>query len=252
MPNYRTEGIIIKKKDFGEADKLLTLYSKENGKMKALAPGARKIASRKGASTDLFSHGIFYLAEGRNFEIITEIETLNLYAQIRDDLKKSAYAFYIAEIIDHFAPEGNSNYPLYRLFLETLSLLARAKRKHELWIRAFEVKSTTILGFGPELYQCAECRRAIVLDKFFEAAKGGLVCAQCLDSGILLEEHILELLRDLARQNWGELARLRYEEDHLLEAEKILSIFLSEVLETKLSSEDFLDKVEEIVAKEGF
>src|SRR4030042_3980966 len=146
MPTYREEGIVVRKKDFGEADKILNIYTRDRGRITAFAPGARRITSRKASATELFTHGIYFLSEGKNMDTITESEVLNSFYPLRDDLQKAALAFYLAELLAFLLPEGQPNYPIYRLFLESVSLLSRAKRRHELWIRFSKSRAFPPLG----------------------------------------------------------------------------------------------------------
>ncbi|MEX0887798.1 MAG: DNA repair protein RecO, partial [Patescibacteria group bacterium] len=207
MPTYREEGIIIRKKDYGEADKILTIYTRDRGRVTAFAPGARRITSRKASSTELFTHGIYFLSQGKEMDTITESEVLNSFYPIRDDLTKASLAFYLAEVLGYLVTENQPNYPVYRLFLESISLLSRAKRRHELWIRAFEIKALSQLGFGPELFQCARCTNPLSAEKYFQAGHGGMVCRECFEDGMLLTEDQLLFVRDLHRLNWNELSR---------------------------------------------
>jgi len=240
MPTFREEGIVIRKRDYGETDKILTIYTRDRGRITAFAPGARKVTSRKTSATELFTHGIYFLAKGQSIDVITEWEVLNSFYQLRDDLNKAALSFYMAELLNAFAQDGQPNYPMYRLFLESVSLLARAKRNHELWVRAFEVKSLSQQGFGPELYQCAVCASPLSAEKYFQPGSGGTVCQDCLEEGLLLSEGQLLFLRDLARLNWNELSRLRYEDYHLTDSEKIVGHYLEDVLERELEAADFV------------
>lgn len=243
MPTYREEGIVIRKKDFGEADKILTIYTRGRGRITAFAPGARKVTSRKTSATELFTHGIYFLSRGKNMDVITEWEILNSFYQLRDDLNKAALSFYMGELLNSFLVDGEPHYPMYRLFLESMSLLARAKEKHELWVRAFEIKSLAQQGFGPELFQCASCAKPLSAEKYFQVSSGGTVCRGCFEDGLLLTEEQLLFIRNLSRLNWNELSRLRFEDRHLINSEKILAHYLRGVLEKELESATFVKKV---------
>lgn len=245
MPTYKDEGIVIRKQKYSEADKILTIYTREHGRVTAIAKGARKVTSRKNSSTELFIQAVYQLARGRSMDIVVESQTLNSFIPLREDLQKAALAFYLTELLNAFSRGGEANYPLYRLFLETMSLLSRAKKKQNLWVRAFEAKSLNQLGFGPELYQCAHCCSPLSAEKYFEPEHGGTVCRDCFGDGILLSESQLLFLRDLQRCNWSELSRLRFREQDLVDSEEVLRRYLTHVLETDLTSVDFVKKVEE-------
>ena len=240
MPTFREEGVVVRKRDYGEADKILTIYTRDRGRITVFAPGARKVTSRKTSATELFTHGIYFLAKGKNIDVLTEWEILNSFYQLRDDLNKAALSFYLAELLNAFVTDGQPNYPMYRLFLESMSLLARAKENRELWVRAFEVKSLVQQGFGPELFQCASCARPLSAEKYFQVGSGGTVCRDCFEDGLMLTEDQLRFIRNLARLNWNELSRLRYEEHHLEDSEEIVSHYLRGVLERELEAADFV------------
>ncbi len=245
MSTYRDEGIVIRKKNFSEADKILTIYTRDHGRVTAIAKGARRVTSRKVSTSELFVHSVYQFAKGRDMDIIVESQTLNPFTPLREDLQKAALAFYLTELMGCFTHDAHANYPLYRLFLETMSILSRAKKKHDLWVRAFEAKVLNHAGFGPELYQCACCCSPLSAEKYFEAKHGGTVCRDCFSDGLLLRESLLFFMRDLQRLNWNELSRLRFEEQDLADAEGVLRHYLAEVLGNDLLSTNFVEKVKE-------
>ena len=91
---YRTEAIVLKRTDFGEADRLLTLFSKDLGKISAIAKGARKPQSRKTGHVELFMRSKFFIAKGRNLDIITQAEMVDPHAPLREDLLRVSLASY--------------------------------------------------------------------------------------------------------------------------------------------------------------
>ena len=97
---YRTEAVVIRRSDFGEADRLLTLFSADRGKTRAIAKGARKPQSRKTGHVELFMRSKFLIAEGRDLDIVTQAEMVEAYAPLRDDLVRATYASYAVELLD--------------------------------------------------------------------------------------------------------------------------------------------------------
>ncbi|MCK5922153.1 MAG: DNA repair protein RecO, partial [Methylococcales bacterium] len=112
---YRTEAIILSRRNLGEADRLLTLYTREFGKKQALAKGARKPQSRKTGHVELFMRTNFLIAKGRTFDIITQAELVETYAALRTDLIRTTYASYAVELLDRFTPEEDKHVSLYEL-----------------------------------------------------------------------------------------------------------------------------------------
>ncbi|HUS59874.1 MAG TPA: DNA repair protein RecO [Nevskiaceae bacterium] len=144
--SYKTEGVILKRINFGEADKILTIYSKHYGKIKALAKGVRKITSRKGGNVELFNQVIIFLARGRNLDILTEVQVLNSFKEWRKNLSKVGTAYYFCELVDKLTPEGQPNQAVFRLLKDSLNKIGQEKRLG--LTRAFEEKLLEELGFG--------------------------------------------------------------------------------------------------------
>jgi DNA repair protein RecO (recombination protein O) len=173
---YRTEAIVLKRTDFGEADRLLTLYTPGLGKLRAIAKGIRRPTSRKSGHLELFTHSQLLIAKGRNLDIITQAETITAFKPLRHDLLRLTYAYYVAELVDRFAEEGVDNRPLYDLLLATLGRLAEDPDP-VLATRFFEVRMLGLMGYQPQLFHCVECRAPLTPeDQYFDAEAGGVLC----------------------------------------------------------------------------
>jgi DNA repair protein RecO (recombination protein O) len=149
MPSYKTEGVILKRSNFGEADRILTIYTKHYGKIQAIAKGVRKITSRKGGNLELFNHCVLFLAKGRNLDIITEAQVVNSFSRLGDDLEKAATAFYLVELVDQLTADGQINRQVFDLLvggLTQISADANADERGES-VGQFEVNLLRLLGF---------------------------------------------------------------------------------------------------------
>lgn len=144
--SYKTEGIIIKRINFGEADKLLTLFSKHFGKIRLIAKGVRKIKSRKSGNIELFFQISLMAARGRSIDIITEVQPINTFKNFRKNLKKTSMAYYFCELVDRLTAEGQANKKVYDLLQSHLTNLNLAKNLPN--IRDFEENLLINLGFG--------------------------------------------------------------------------------------------------------
>jgi len=143
---YKTEGIILKRKNFGEADKILTIFSKHYGKIKVIAKGIRKITSKKAGILELFNHCKLVLAKGKDLDIITEAQVINSFSSWRKNLNKVGTAWYFCELVDKLIAEGQANKDLFELlknYLENLS-----QKDNPQFIRSFEEHLLNQLGFG--------------------------------------------------------------------------------------------------------
>ncbi len=97
---YRSEAIVLRRSNFGEADRLLTLYSREYGKIRAIAKGARKPQTRKSGHVELFMRTNFLFAKGKNIDVITQAEVIETYSEFLQDIVRTTYASYAVELLD--------------------------------------------------------------------------------------------------------------------------------------------------------
>ena len=114
----KVEAVIISHKDFGEADRLIRLFSLEHGKLSAIAKGARKIKSRKAAHIEPFTHTALVLAKGQTFWIITQAEAKASYPGMRADLRKTAKAAYVLELADQLSAEEQPEPAIFHLITD--------------------------------------------------------------------------------------------------------------------------------------
>jgi len=163
---YKTEGIILKRTNYGEADRILTIFTKHYGKIRVMAKGVRKLSSRKAGSLELFNQSLLFLVKGKNMDLITEAEVVNLFKNWRKDLNKVALAYYFCELVDKLTPDNQPHPLVFELlrqsFLKRGFLPAsparfaarRAGGPASRLVREFEEKLLNELGFGvPEVLQ---------------------------------------------------------------------------------------------------
>lgn len=146
MLGFKTEGIILKRRDLGEADRILTVFSLHRGKISVLAKGVRRITSRRAGNVELLNRVQMYLHPGKNFLILTEATALDTFPKLKDDLTLSTYAFHILELTDKLTAENQENRILYEHLVNVLQRLSRNPR--QILVRAYEAKILTNLGFS--------------------------------------------------------------------------------------------------------
>jgi DNA repair protein RecO (recombination protein O) len=244
---YRTEAVVLRRSDFGEADRFLTLYTPLLGKVRVLAKGVRKIASRKAGHLELFMRSQLLLARGRDLDIITQAEAIDTYRPLREDLIRATYASYTVELLDRFVEEENENRPLYDLFIATLARLAQAKDL-ALVVRYYELHLLSLVGYQPQLFRCAECGSALEAeDQFFSAALGGVLCPTCGPNhraesvaSTPLTLAALKVLRFAQTHPFGEVANLQLRPALHAELERTMQQYITYLLERNLKSVEFL------------
>ncbi len=120
---FKTEAVILSRKNFGEADKILTVLTKHYGKLRVRAPGIRRITSRKAPHLELFNLATLFLVQGKNMEIVTEAQTANCFLRLKKDLPKVGLAYYFCELVDRLCPERQENREIYDLLTKNLENL---------------------------------------------------------------------------------------------------------------------------------
>ena len=251
MPNaprsFRLEAVVLRHADWGEADRLLTLYTRERGKVRAIAKGARKIKSRKAGHLEPFTRVNLQLARGRDLLIVTQAETIDAYQPLREDLVKTGYASYLIELLDRFTYEEESeNYSIFCLLTETFSRIA-FEADPWLAIRYYEVRLLDHLGFRPQLFECANCREEIrAVDQFFSAAQGGVLCPRCganLPGVWDVSMEALKYLRHFQRSSYVEAQRARPSPQVRNEVEMLMQRYFTYLLERELNTPGFIKQV---------
>lgn len=242
----RTEAIIIKRRDHGEADRLLTLYTRDFGKLQALAKGARKPQSRKTGHVELFMRTHFLIAHGRTFDVITQAELVEPYAALREDLVRTTYAAYLTELLDKFTPPDDKNVSLYELLSRALGWLSESDNLL-LAARYYELRLLSLTGFQPQLFQCVASGEAIVEeDQYFSAELGGLLrpAARTADRHARpISSAAVKVMRYLQTRDWSAVEALQLRRSLHTELEAILHYYIAYLLERNLKSVDFLRRL---------
>jgi DNA repair protein RecO (recombination protein O) len=222
---YRTEALVLKAYDYGEADRILTLYTPTYGKLRAIAKGVRRTKSRMSGHVDLFTHSSLLVARGRQLDIVTQADTIESYAPLRLDLWRSSWAHYVAELVEAFSADNQANYPVFTLTASTFRRLA-AHPNPELAVRAFEVALLALVGYRPQLYRCVSCETSIQPNgNRFSTRLGGVLCQNChaVDPmAIPMGDDALKLLRNLQTNEEAVLGLERLPPEVRAEAGRIL------------------------------
>ena len=240
---YRTEAIILRRSDFGEADRLLTFFTPHRGKLRAVAKGARKPTSRKSGHLELFCHTRLLLARGRNLDIVTQAETVEPFLPLREDLLRTTYAYYAAELVDRFLGDEDENRPVFDLLLSVFGWLGQADDL-ALAARFFELRLLALVGYQPQFFQCVSCQTQIEpAINFFHPGEGGVLCPRCGEGrseASPLSLNALKVLRFLQTRDYDTIRLLRVRPLLHTALEAIMLHYITYTLERDLKSVDFL------------
>lgn len=243
---WRLEGIVIRVRNLGEADRIVTVYTREKGKLQAVARGARRIRNRLLSPTQAFTLGRYLIFPSKSLHNLSQAEIIHSGQGLRDDLEKFAYASYVAELLDALTPEEDPAPEVFALLAGTLSLGERGR--FALAVRAFELKLMAALGFQPELYHCLVCREELKTNVHF-TPQGGTLCAKCapeVPDSMGISNGTWELLKRLLEWELSKLTVLQPAANHSEELRRVMRKYLDFRLEYPLKSLDFLETLEAV------
>jgi DNA repair protein RecO (recombination protein O) len=248
MPTYLTEGVILRRIDYGEADRILTVLTREHGKIGVIARGVRKPNSRLAAHTDLFAHSRMQLAHGRgDLEVLTQAETMGSSSPL-SDARRAACASVCAELADRVLESNHPDEETFHLVVDALSDCsdrARDPRAAMVWLTRRLIDR---LGYAPQLHACASCGTSLPeATAWFSAVAGGLLCDRCAladAASVECSVRVIKVLRVAAAGDVHLYRRLRLDEQALAVLERVAESELAQHLDRQLRSLSVLRAIE--------
>jgi DNA repair protein RecO (recombination protein O) len=235
---YRCEGIVLRTYKLGEADRIVSILSNLNGKVRGVAKGVRKTKSRIGARLEPTSHVALLLYQGRgDLDTISQADSIEQFKHIREDLDRITHATAMLEAADLVSVEGQADQRLFEMLLGALRQLN--KQDSALLVPAFFWKLLAHEGYEPALADCVRCGSPDDLVGFDPAA-GGVTCKSCT-IGARVSFDALELMREILG---GQLARALQEPVGAAthEVERLATVTLEHHLERRLKAGRLLDR----------
>jgi DNA repair protein RecO (recombination protein O) len=247
MPTYQADAVVLHRLDYGEADRILTLLTREHGKLAAIAKGSRKSKTRLGSSLDLFGRSQMMLAKGRNLDVVAQAERRGDVRNISGDLLRTAYACVVAEVADKVLEERHPVDDVFDLVVGTIDRLNHpdcSPRVEGAW---FLMRILDLLGYLPQLQTCAGCGVALPEEKaWFSPLLGGVLCDRCGShdqAGSSVSVNALKVLRLMALDDAALYGRLRLSTEILYQVEAALEAQLEYHLDRRLKSLEFLRSI---------
>ena len=236
---YRAEGIVLGRRDLGDADRIVTLFTREFGRRRLVARGSRRPASHLAPSIELFNRVRILGVVGSSLDILSQVEELESHPRLRTDLAAFAAAGWSVELLDGLSEDNEPSLDAYDAVLTFLRGLDLSSDPPELWLTALALILLQLHGYSPELGRCTTCGQPLQPgDHRFASAAGGVVCRA--DS----REHesrplsvaALKVLRYLAREGFHAASRLRVDADVRAEVRDILRAYSATILERDVKS----------------
>lgn len=184
MTLYRDTGVVLRVQKLGEADRIITMITRRNGKLRAVAKGVRRTSSRFGARLEPFCHVDVQCYTGRTLDVITQVETVDAFApRIVDDYQRYTAGCAVLETAERLsAEEGEPVLRLYMLVAGALRALSAGERDPSLVLDAFLMRAMAYAGWAPAVFECARCGKPGPHHSFNVPA-GGSVCDDCRPPG---------------------------------------------------------------------
>lgn len=245
---FRTKGIVLKSIKLNEADKIITLFTQDYGKIKAIAKGIRKTRSQFGSSLENLTLLNILAYRGKTLNIVSQTEIIHSFFSQCKNLQKYGLATFCAEMVDRVTAEEDPNDSIYTLLKNFLWLLKDDKNPL-LLVESFKWKLLVILGFQPALDRCVQCNRLITKEPFhrFDVKRGGIVCSVCRnedhDYQVQVSHYCYRLLQRIIAADLQMIHNKKIAQSRLDELIKLTDQYMSYHLEIENRSKQFLNKL---------
>jgi len=238
---YHADALVIRSREYGESDRLLTLFSREYGKIQAVAKGVRKPKSRQRAGAQLFTYAEYLLHKGKSLDTVNQASPKESFPHLWTDLEMSMAATAMAELLDLATLLGQPHTELFTLTFSSLFLVESCEPS--LVQCAYALKLMNYLGYRPRFIDCAECGQRVQGERLlFSPNTGGVVCRQCQTQGspLIVGRWVsggsLGLMRQLLQGELEKLNRLRWNQWSKKEILDTSQYFCEQTLDKQLRS----------------
>ncbi len=248
MAVQKTQGFVLRKQDVRETSILLTVYTRDFGKLKLMSKGVRAPEARFVGAYELLALDdiVFYERKKKNLFFLSQCDLVNYFPKVRESLERLSYAAYFAEFLDAATQGNEKNAKIYELLLDSLLLLSD-KASPKRVARIFEIKLLSVLGFMPRLKVCAACEAAPGKGKVrFSFSLGGVLCEACFakdKSARPVLAGTLNFISHIKDLPFGRIKHIKVSRGVGVEVERLLRSFIDYHLDLRLKSREFMRKV---------
>ncbi|UII54911.1 DNA repair protein RecO [Cytobacillus spongiae] len=240
----KCEGIVIRTIDYGETNKVVTLYTREFGKIGVMARGAKKPNSRLSAVTQLFTYGYFLFQKSSGLGSLQQGDIISSWRSIREDIFITAYSSYVVDLTDKVTDDRKPNPFLFELLYQTLNFMNEGYEP-QIISHIYEMKMLNPLGLYPVLNQCAACGSADGTFSF-SIREGGFICHRCLDKDpyhLKISPATVKLLRLFYYLDLSRLGEISVKDQTKAELNKVISTYYDEYSGLNLKTKKFLNQM---------
>lgn len=241
----KAEGIVLRTTDYGETNKILTVFTRENGKTALMARGAKRPKSRLASTSQLFIYATFVYHKSQGIGTLNQADTIDSFREVRGDLVLTAYGAYMVELVDKLTDDGVRNPYLFELLYQLLHHLNEGE-DGEVLIRILDTKMLAFSGSSPVLHECAHCG-SVELPFMFSVRMGGALCRRCLQEDpyhIKPSPAVMKLLRLFQQINPSRIGKISLKDTTKEELKEILDLYYQEYIGVYLKSKRFLEQMQ--------
>lgn len=246
LRSYRAEGIVLRRRNIGEADSIFVVFGEHEGKFEGVARGIRKARSKMRGHLEPVNYCRFLLARGRSLDVFTQAETIRSFPRVSGDLDRWASASYYLEIVDRLTVEHAENRPLFHLLYAALDALDSGTPLAPV-SRYVELHALAVSGFELQVESCAVCHERLEPEPaLFSSAAGGLVCRSCrpaAGAGQLVSVDTIKVLRHARRSSLPDFAALRTPDTVRAELQSCLGDAIRYYVDRELGTARFVQEL---------
>lgn len=245
---YRTEAIVLSRFDLGETDRIFTLLTRDRGKIRAIAKGARRPTGKLAPSLEYFTRSRMILSRGRDLDVITSVEVIERPEGLGERIEAFSHACHLAEVTNRLIPDDENVPEVYRLLAAALSELGQSGQP---WLLArwYEMALLALTGYRLDLYRCVGCGAELQAEpNTLGIRSGGILCPDCRPgepNGRVMSVNAQKILRSLDRNGMSEIRRIGLDPTLANEIEAILSIYVRSIAERDFTSLEVLREIRE-------
>ena len=244
---FTTEGLVIKEMNVGESDRLVTLFTRENGIIRAFASGAKNIKSKKGAATSLLTYSSFTILKKKDSYRIYEATPIAMFFSLGCDIETISLAQYFCELAYNFGEDNSPNEELLRLILNSLNFITK-NSKNPILIKAItELRIASICGYSPNLVACENCGCFEADVMYFNLENGSLCCDECSEEkrGMPINRTLLSAMRHIVYSDFGKLYSFEIPDDSAELLSKITEKYITVQTDYKFHTLEFFNSIKE-------
>lgn len=242
---YKAEGVVLSRSDLGDADRIVTIFTREFGRRRLVARGSRRPTSQLASHIELFSRVRLVGVVGANLDVLTQAQSLETYQRFRTDLAAFAAAGWAVELLDGLSEDGEAAPDAYAALVAFLGALNQRAADPEPLLSALALNLLELHGYAPELWQCTVCGGSIQPDAHaFAPRMGGVVCSGCShdNASHALSVDTLKTLRFISHNGLSGATRLRADPRTRAELRTALRAYAAAVVERDISSAHILER----------